>query len=64
MLDNKSFNNYDQRNDYANGEEIMIMITLAEYRELIRCNEQLRCTLRGKEAELYDLRNGEITSAD
>ena len=32
----KEFSDYgDQRNDYANGEELMVEITLAEYRELI-----------------------------
>lgn len=32
----KEFSEYgDQRNDYANGEELMVEITLAEYRELI-----------------------------
>lgn len=32
----KDFDRYgNQRNDYANGEELMVTITLAEYRELI-----------------------------
>lgn len=32
----KDFDKYgDQRNDYANGEELMVTITLAEYRDLI-----------------------------
>lgn len=31
----KNFNDYDQRNDYANGEELMVAITLAEYRNLV-----------------------------
>lgn len=32
----KDFDKYgSQRNDYANGEELMVTITLAEYRELI-----------------------------
>lgn len=35
-LPNKGFDNYgNQRNDYANGEELMVTITLAEYRDLI-----------------------------
>ena len=31
----KDFDNWGQRNDYANGEELLVTITLAEYRELI-----------------------------
>lgn len=31
----KEFNDYGQRNDHANGEELMVTITLAEYRELL-----------------------------
>lgn len=33
----KEFGDYgDQRNDYANGEELMVEITLAEYRHLVK----------------------------
>lgn len=33
----KEFSDYgDQRNDYANGEELMVEITLAEYRHLVQ----------------------------
>lgn len=35
----KEFDKYSsQRNDYANGEELMVLITLAEYRKLIADN--------------------------
>ena len=35
----KEFSDYgDQRNDYANGEELMVEITLAEYRKLVKEN--------------------------
>lgn len=35
----KEFSEYsDQRNDYANGEELMVEITLAEYRKLVKEN--------------------------
>lgn len=33
----KEFSDYgDQRNDFANGEELMVEITLAEYRHLVK----------------------------
>ena len=36
MIPPKEFDRYNnQRNDYANGEELMVSITLAEYRELV-----------------------------
>lgn len=36
MIPPKEFDRYNnQRNDYANGEELMVTITLAEYRELV-----------------------------
>ena len=45
----KDFNTWGQRNDYANGEELMVEITLAEYRELV--------TFKGVgEAEQHKLR--------
>ena len=31
----KDFDSYSQRNDHANGAELMVTITLAEYRELV-----------------------------
>lgn len=35
----KEFSEYsEQRNDYANGEELMVEITLAEYRKLVKEN--------------------------
>ena len=35
MAREKEFSDYGQRNDHANGEELMVEITLAEYRQLV-----------------------------
>ena len=36
MIPAKEFDKYgNHRNDYANGEELMVEITLAEYRDLV-----------------------------
>lgn len=36
MIPAKEFDKYgNRRNDYANGEELMVEITLAEYRDLV-----------------------------
>lgn len=35
MAREKEFSDYNQRNDHANGEELMVEITLAEYRQLV-----------------------------
>lgn len=35
MAREKEFDAYGQRNDHANGEELMVEITLAEYRQLV-----------------------------
>ncbi len=34
-MQEKEFNEYTQRNDCANGRELIVTITLAEYRELL-----------------------------
>ena len=53
----KEFSDYgDQRNDYANGEELMVEITLAEYRELVEFkakheNENSKLRLEGYEKD-------------
>lgn len=55
----KDFDNWGQRNDYANGEELLVTITLAEYRELITVkakddseNRELRLKLAETEKKL------------
>lgn len=35
MAREKEFSDYSQRNDHANGDELMVEITLAEYRQLV-----------------------------
>ena len=59
----KEFNDYGQRNDHANGEELMVLITLAEYRELIRCRavddhekDKLRSRLYETDRELASVK--------
>lgn len=53
----KEFDRYgNQRNDYANGEELMVTVTLAEYRELIACkakadDERHKMVLEGMEKD-------------
>lgn len=63
-LPNKGFDNYgNQRNDYANGEELMVTITLAEYRDLIEYHaksESVRSKLvlegLGKDKQIKELK--------
>ena len=52
----KEFSEYsEQRNDYANGEELMVEITLAEYRKLVKENalsDSAQSKLRMEKMEL------------
>lgn len=52
----KEFSEYsDQRNDYANGVELMVEITLAEYRDLVKkdaLSESVQRKLRMANVEL------------
>ena len=52
----KEFSDYgDQRNDYANGEELMVEITLAEYRHLVKKEALADSTERKLTMEKIDL---------
>lgn len=51
----KSFDSYSQRNDYANGAELMVTITLAEYRDLISVKAKRDDEVSKKQLRIYDL---------
>ena len=51
----KDFDSYGQRNDHANGEELMVTITLAEYRDLISVKAKRDDEISKKQLRIYEL---------
>lgn len=51
----KDFDSYGQRNDHANGAELMVTITLAEYRELVSGKARYSDDLSKKQSRIYEL---------
>lgn len=50
----KDFDSWSQRNDYANSEELMVEITLAEYRELVTVKAKADNDIRALQLKLVD----------
>lgn len=51
----KTFDSFGQRNDHANGAELMVTITLAEYRDLVSVRAKRDEELSKKQMRIYEL---------